>query len=124
MPGIDFRAARAELRLAEVLSLLGFEARRRLGQQLRGPCPVHRSRSSGSRSFAAHLGKNLWHCFRCGAGGNALDLWVAVTGQDLPSAVVDLCRRLGRDIPWLPSPRRARGVPPAPQPGGWTMPAP
>ena len=116
MPGIDYRAARAQLPLAEVLALLGFEPRRRLGQQLRGPCPLHRSRSTASRSFAAHLGKNAWHCFRCGAGGNALDLWVAVTRQPLHAAVLDLCQRLGRDVPRLPARPRARGETPMPEP--------
>jgi DNA primase len=101
MPGIDFAAARAQVRLAEVLELIGFEPRSRAGDQVRGPCPVHRSRTSTSRSFAAHLKKGVWHCFRCGAGGNVLDLWVAVTGQDLHAAVIDLYRRLGRDVPWL-----------------------
>jgi len=101
MPGIDYREARARLRLAEVLELLGFEPRSRWGDQLRGPCPVHGSRTPTSRSFAAHLGKGVWHCFACAAGGNALDLWVAVTRQDLHTAVIDLCNRLGRDVPWL-----------------------
>ena len=81
MPGIDFCRARQEVRLSEVLSLLGFEASERKGEQLRGPCPVHRSKTVGSRSFAAHVGKNVWQCFVCQAGGNALDLWVRVTGQ-------------------------------------------
>ena len=101
MPGIDFREVRARLRLAEVLELLGFVPRTRVGDQLHGPCPVHGSKSPTSRSFAAHLGKNAWHCFGCGVGGNALDLWVAVTGQPLHAAVCDLCQRLGRDVPWL-----------------------
>jgi DNA primase len=105
MPGIDFRAARARLRLAAVLELLGFVPRTRQGDQVRGPCPIQGSRSPASRSFAAHLGKNVWHCFRCGAGGNALDLWVAVTGQGLHAAVLELCRRLGQDVPWPPPPR-------------------
>jgi len=83
MPALDFREARSRLQLAEVLDLLGFEASYRRGDQVRGPCPVHRSRTPASRSWAAHLGKNVWHCFRCGAGGNALDLWVAVTRQPL-----------------------------------------
>jgi len=109
MPGIDFREARARLPLAEVLQLLGFVPRGRAGAQVRGPCPVHGSRSAASRSFAAHLGRGVWHCFRCGAGGNALDLWAAVTRQPLHAAVRDLCGRLGRDVPWLPRPR-------APQP--------
>ena len=83
------------------LDLLGFEATSRHGDQVRGRCPVHGSRRPASRSFAAHLGKNAWHCFGCGAGGNALDLWVAVTRQPLHAAVIDLYRRLGRELPWL-----------------------
>ena len=106
MPGIDFREARARLRLAAVLELLGFELVGGRGPQLRGPCPVHRSASRRSRSFAAHLGKNVWHCFRCGAGGNALDLWARVTRQPLHAGVVDLCQRLGREVPWLGRPPR------------------
>jgi hypothetical protein len=100
MPGIDYRAVRSQVRLAEVLELLGFEPQSRSGDQVRGPCPVHRSRTATSRAFAAHLGKGVWHCFRCG-GGNVLDLWVAVTRQDLHAAVIDLYRRLARDVPWL-----------------------
>jgi DNA primase len=106
MPALDFREARSRLQLAEVLDLLGFEASCRRGDQVRGPCPVHRSRRPASRSWAAHLGKNVWHCFRCGAGGNALDLWVAVTRQPLHAAVIDLYTRLGREVPWLPRARK------------------
>lgn len=105
MPGIDFRQARACVCLAEVLDLLGFEPTARRHGQVRGPCPVHQSATASSRSFAAHLGKNAWHCFRCGAGGNALDLWVATTRQPLHAAVIDLCTRLGREVPWLRRPR-------------------
>jgi DNA primase len=121
MPGIDYRAARALLPLADVLGLLGFVPSRRHGRQLRGPCPLHGSRSATSRPFAAHLGKNAWHCFRCGAGGNALDLWTAVTRQPLHAAVLDLCQRLGRDVPRLVAPAAGprttpRGETPMPEP--------
>jgi DNA primase len=105
MPAIDFCQARTDVRLAEVLDLVGFEPTARHGEQRRGPCPVHRSRSVGSRSFAAHLGKGAWQCFGCGANGNALDLWVAVTRQPLHAAVLDLYLRLGREVPWLRRPR-------------------
>jgi CHC2 zinc finger len=84
MPGIDYRAARALLRLGDVLELIGYRPTAQLGQQLRGPCPLHGSRSPRSRVFAAHLGKNVHHCFRCAAGGNALDLWA---GTDAATAV-------------------------------------
>jgi DNA primase len=100
MPAIDFRQARAQLRLADVLDLLGFTPSVRRGSAWRGPCPVHRSRRVTSRSFAADVGKDLWHCFACGAGGNALDLWAALTAQPLHAAVIDLCTRLGQDVPW------------------------
>jgi len=106
MPPIDFAAARAQLRLGDVLALCGFTPSRCHGLQLRGPCPVHRSTRPASRSFAAHLGKGVWHCFACGGGGNALDLWVALTGQPVYAAVLDLCARLGQDVPLL-EPRHA-----------------
>jgi DNA primase len=114
MPGIDFRQARACVRLAEVLDLLGFEPATRQRGQVRGPCPVHQSGTARSRSFAAHLDKNAWHCFRCGAGGNALDLWVAATRQPLYAAVIDLCRRLGREVPWLRRPQQEKRTMPEP----------
>jgi DNA primase len=117
MPGIDYRAARAQVRLAEVLALLNFVPQRRSGLQLRGPCPLHGARTPTSRSFAAHLGKNVWHCFRCGAGGNALDLWAAVRRQPLHAAVCDLYQRLGRPVPWRPRPARpCYGETPMPEP--------
>jgi DNA primase len=99
MPGIDFRQARQEVRLSEVLALLGYQPRQRCGEQLRGPCPVHGSKSATSRSFAAHLGKNVWHCFACGASGNALELWAALKRLGIYEAVLDLYRRLGREAP-------------------------
>jgi hypothetical protein len=101
MPGLDFRRAREEIRLAEVLELLGYQPRQQTTEQLRGLCLVHRSQSTTSRSFAAHLGKGVWQCFVCGASGNTLDLWAAVTGQGIYEAVLDLYRRLARVPPFL-----------------------
>jgi DNA primase len=120
MPGIDYRAARVQVRLAEVLDLLDFVPRQRRGDQMRGPCPVHRSATPTSRVFAAHLERNIWHCFRCGRGGNALDLWAAVSRQPLYLAVLDLYQRLGREVPWLAAPPRTH----RPRAGGTPMPEP
>jgi DNA primase len=113
MPLINYHAARSQLRLADVLTLAGFTPFMRRGASLRGACPVHRSRRPQSRSFAADVERNVWHCFACGAGGNALDLWVALTGQPLYQAVLDLCARLGQEVPWLP---RRPGQRPRPAP--------
>jgi hypothetical protein len=101
MPLIDLRAARSEVGLSRVLELLGWQACGRHAAQVRGPCPVHGSASPRSRSFSAHLGRNVWQCFRCGARGNALELWARATGQELYPAVLSLYERLGQPVPWL-----------------------
>jgi DNA primase len=106
MPAIDYRRARVQLRLADVLALIGYQPRWRHGQQWRGPCPLHGSRSATSCVFSVHLGKNLFHCFRCGAGGNALDLWAALRRLSLHTAVLDLCQRLHQEVPCLDDSRR------------------
>jgi DNA primase len=99
MSGIDFALLRQQLSLTQVLDLIGFTPTTRCGPQLRGPCPVHGSKSPRSRSFAAQVEKNCWHCFRCGAGGNALDLYVAVTNQPVYEGALELCTRLGMSAP-------------------------
>jgi DNA primase len=101
MPGIDFALLRRQVPLIQVLDLLGFRPTTRHGPQVRGPCPLHVSRSPRSRSFAAHLQRHCWRCFRCGAGGNALDLYAAATRLPLYEAAPELCRRLGLTPPWL-----------------------
>ncbi len=112
MPGIDYAELRRRVRLGQVLALLGFEPTNPASNPVRGPCPVHGSRSPSSRSFAAHLERHCWQCFVCGAHGNALDLWTATTRLPLYEAALDLCRRLNLDIPWLPArPQPARSPP-------------
>jgi DNA primase len=115
MPGIDFAELRRQIRLDQVLELVGFAAVARRGAQVRGPCPVHGSTRPRSRIFAAHLEKQVWHCFRCGAQGNALDLWLAVTKQPVYAGALELCRRLGLEVPWLPRRRGTWCVQPPPR---------
>jgi DNA primase len=102
MPGIDFRQVRQDCAMADVLDLIGFVPGVRCGAQVRGRCPVHRSASATSRSFAVHLERQVYHCFRCGSAGNQLDLYAAVTRQSLYAAAVELCVQLHREVPRLP----------------------
>ena len=99
MSGIDFTLLRRQISLTQVLDLVGFTPTTRCGPQLRGPCPVHGSKSPRSRSFAAHVEKNCWHCFGCGASGNALDLYLAVTKLPAYEGALELCARLGISAP-------------------------
>jgi putative transposase len=105
-PSIDFTAVRAAITLAEVLALLHFVPNHTRAAEQRGACPVHGSRNpTRSDCFSANVADNIWHCFKCGKGGNALDLWMAVTGQNVYDAAVDLCQRLSRPLP-LKEPKR------------------
>lgn len=87
--------------LSEVLELVGFVPHEACGDQVRGPCPVHRSRSSDSRCFSVNLKRNAYRCFKCGAAGNQLDLYAAVRGLTVFAAAVALCAELGREVPWV-----------------------
>ena len=51
MPGVDFDILRADVSMEQVLNQLNFDPTSRSGSQWHGPCLVHGSTSSGSRSF-------------------------------------------------------------------------
>ncbi|WP_406700714.1 CHC2 zinc finger domain-containing protein [Singulisphaera sp. Ch08] len=101
MPGIRFGEARAKVTMAEVLGLIGFVPYETSGDQVRGPCPIHRSTTGSSRSFSANTRSNICKCFKCGASGNHLDLYAAVTRLSLFAATVELCEQLQREVPWM-----------------------
>jgi putative transposase len=98
-PSIDFTALKQAISMAEVLALLRFTPRSVKGTQQRGPCPIHGSQHPKSRSFSANLADHTFHCFKCGAHGNALDLWTITSRQNVYDAAMDLCRQLGLDVP-------------------------
>ena len=106
MPGIHFAEVRARITLADVLDVLGFIPCDRSGDQVRGPCLVHRSASPSSRSFSANLNLHIYRCFKYGSSGNQLDLYAAVTGLSFFEATVELCEKLHREIPWIPTTAR------------------
>ena len=108
MPGIRFPEVRAKITIGEVLGLVGFVASETSGDQLRGPCPVHGSGTSSSRCFSANLRLQVYRCFQRGSCGNQLDLYASVTGLSLFDAAVELCQRLGREVPWVAGMRPAR----------------
>ena len=62
---------------------------------------MHCSRSPTSRVFAVDLRANAYQCFKCRSAGNQLGLYAAVIGKGFYEAVIDLCRRLNREPPWI-----------------------
>lgn len=65
--------------------------------QLRGPCPLHKSRNERGRTFSVDLQRNIFHCFHpsCAAQGNVLDLWAAYHGLPLHEAALHLAETFG-----------------------------
>lgn len=100
MAGMDYREVRRAVSMEQVLALLKVSISSRQGVQLRGACPLHVS-SQRNRSFSVNLERSVFRCFISSASGNQLDLWAAVTEQDLHRAAIDLCERAGVDVPWV-----------------------
>ena len=104
MPGIDFDRVRTEITMEQVLNLLGFQPSSRSEVQWYGSCPLHEPGLRRRRSFSANPGApgiGRYYCHRCHSHGNQLELWAAFTRLPLHQAAMDLCRRLGRDVPWI-----------------------
>ena len=101
MPGVDFECVRTEITMEQVLGLLGFEPARRSRVQWYGPCPLHESGPGRHRCFSVNVALGRYSCHGCGSHGNPLELWAAATKLPLHRAAIDLCHRLGRDVPWI-----------------------
>ena len=87
--------------MEQVLSLLGFQPSTRSGVQWYGRCPLHESGPPSRRSFSVNVAIGRYCCHRCESHGNQLELWAAATRLPLHQAAIDLCRRLGHDVPWI-----------------------
>ena len=98
---LDFAALRRQVTLRQVLQHLGVLHRFRnsagSAPQLRGPCPLHKSRNERGRTLSVNLQRNIFRCFNpsCAAQGNVLDLWAAYHGVPLHEAALHLAETFG-----------------------------
>jgi hypothetical protein len=46
-------------------------------------------------------GLGCYYRHGCRSHGNQLESWAAATKRPLHQAAIDLCHRLGRDVPWI-----------------------
>ncbi|WP_206816236.1 DNA primase [Chroococcus sp. FPU101] len=60
------------------------------GKDLLGLCPFHDEKSP---SFSVNQSKQLYYCFGCGAGGNAIKFLMELGKQSFSEVVLDLARR-------------------------------
>ena len=104
MRPVDFAAVKQLVSMEKVLDLIGWRPRWHEGKERRGPCPVHKSSNPDSRSFAAAA--EGWFCHSCKRGGDQVSLYAAVQQLDALAAAVEMCERLGLNVPYLPRPAR------------------
>ncbi len=69
---------------------------KRRGRNWVGLCPFHAEKTP---SFTVSPEKQMFYCFGCGAGGDAITFWMKIENLDFADAVKDLADRLGIEIP-------------------------
>ena len=65
---------------------------RRRGDQLLGPCPLHRG--DNPTAFRAHLTRGIWNCFTACGGGDIVDLLCRIEKCSIASAALILRRMI------------------------------
>ena len=74
----------------------GRVALRKSGQNYSGLCPFHNEKSP---SFTVSQTKQFYHCFGCGANGNAIGFLMEFERMEFPVAVETLARAAGIEVP-------------------------
>ncbi|WFE71185.1 DNA primase [Halomonas sp. M1] len=69
---------------------------KKAGRNYAGLCPFHQEKSP---SFTVSADKQFYHCFGCGAHGNALRFLMEYDKLPFPEAVEQLAGRLGIEVP-------------------------
>jgi DNA primase len=94
---VDFDALKRQVSVSQVLRHLGWMPTRIEPATQRGPCPVHGSRSRGSRSLS--VSRTWWKCWSCGARGDVIRLWALLHRCDDLTAALAICEALNVRVP-------------------------
>ena len=76
----------------------GYMQLKRSGRNYFGLCPFHNEKSP---SFSVSPDKQIFHCFGCGAGGNAISFIMKIEGMNFIEAVQLLAERANITLPTL-----------------------
>ena len=88
---VDFQAVKAAVTMQMVLDHYGVNGLKRFGEDLRGPCPIHRG-NINTKHLSVNPSKNGFKCFAssCGARGNVLDFVAAMEHCTVRDAALKL----------------------------------
>ena len=86
---------------ADIVTLIGEQVPlKRTGSDYRGACPFH---GGTNRNLAVIPRKQMYYCFVCHEGGDVFTFYMKRLGMDYPTAVREIARRVGVEIPDRPS---------------------
>ncbi len=81
----------------DIVDLIGSYVRlQKKGGSYSGLCPFHNEKTP---SFSVHGGRQIYHCFGCGAGGNAFTFVMEYENFTFPEALKYLAERAGVKLP-------------------------
>ncbi len=81
----------------DIVDLIGTYVRlQKKGGSYMGLCPFHNEKSP---SFSVHGGRQIYHCFGCGVGGNAFTFVMEYENFTFPEALKYLAERAGVKLP-------------------------
>src|SRR5712691_9331928 len=81
----------------DIVELVGqFVTLKRAGENWKGLCPFH---TENTPSFTVNPKRNIFHCFGCGAGGDAFGFLMRQDKMAFPEAVRALAERTGVELP-------------------------
>ena len=94
MPGIVPDQVLQQIRHAnDIVEVIGsYFPLKRAGANFRALCPFHKEKTP---SFNVNPGKQVWHCFGCGAGGDVFGFVMKYENLDFPGAMRRLAERGG-----------------------------
>ncbi|CAH0992106.1 DNA primase [Sinobacterium norvegicum] len=69
---------------------------KKAGRNYKGLCPFHDEKTP---SFSVNADKQFYHCFGCGAGGNAVSFMMDYERLDFPQAIDALAATVGLEVP-------------------------
>ena len=70
----------------------GYINLKKAGVNHKGLCPFH---SEKTPSFVVSEQKQMFHCFGCGTGGNAIKFYMDIERESWPESVLDLAEKKG-----------------------------
>src|SRR5579859_1149595 len=81
----------------DIVSVIGeYVQLKKAGSSYKGLCPFH---SEKSPSFMVSPGRNSFHCFGCGKGGNVITFIMEKESMPFPEALRLLAGKAGVDLP-------------------------